>query len=641
MTVTPPGPGAPPRSGGIQPITQAVQALANQAVALAGRRGRPDLVAAIRAEAERFRASGATVVLAGETNSGKSSLLNALVGYPDLSPVDVDVATGVHLVVRYSPTPTARVYLGEDPQGKPIEFADIAEWATVGGNPGNTRGVRAVEIGLDHPLLRRGLILIDTPGVGGLQATHTEITLAAMRRADALVLVTDASAELAEPQLAFLTTASERVDLVIVALTKTDAYRGWATVLERNRSIVAKRAAGLAELSIVPVSSHYHLRAGILAESGNEGAAGTIRGLGAIPRLQAEISARVIDRLELVRLRNLVRVCAMTIERLKLADLVQDTEADPELLEAMETERARMTALRHADAAWPRDLADGFQLLALSLNTELNRRVSELKRRYETTAAESPMPQLKNDLSRDLDLALRAMWTELAVAFADGVTNVLSTTADQLQLDRAGLPSAELDIPDRVLELPAMRGSAGFAGGQADLIGEIRTIAFGALPGAGIAGYAAQAMTGTLLGAALVPVGLAAGLILGVVAVAGSRRRRAELQDRQAAVTLVRDTLENVRTEVPPVLQRELTTVRSASERAIRAVLAARAEDLTAALKGRETLLREDAAARRVRHQQATQRLAELKPIEEDARRLATQLRRAAPGPPSGASASV
>ena len=219
------------------------------------------------------------MVLAGETNSGKSSLLNALVGYADLSPVDVDVTTGVHVVVRYSPVPSARVYLDDDAQGRPIEFGEVAQWATVAGNPGNTRGVRAVEIGLDHPLLRRGLILIDTPGVGGLQATHTEITLAAMRRADALVFVTDASADLAD-RMACLTTASERVDVVIVALTKTDAYRGWATILERNRSIVAQRAAGLAEVSIVPVSSHYHLRAAIMSESGNEQSAGTIRGLG-------------------------------------------------------------------------------------------------------------------------------------------------------------------------------------------------------------------------------------------------------------------------------------------------------------------------------------------------------------------------
>ena len=641
MTGQPPGSEAQPVRAGVQPITQAVQTLANQVVAVAGRRGRPELVATIRAEADRFRAGGATVVLAGETNSGKSSLLNALVGYPDLSPVDVDVTTGVHVVVRYSPVPSARVYLEDDGQGRPIEFGEVGQWATVVGNPGNARGVRAVEIGLDHPLLRRGLILIDTPGVGGLQATHTEITLAAMRRADALVFVTDASAELAEPQLAFLTTASERVDVVIVALTKTDAYRGWATILERNRSIVAQRAAGLAEVSIVPVSSHYHLRAAILSESGNEQSAGTIRGLGAIPRLQAELSARVLDRLELVRLRNLVRVCAMTIERLKLADVVQDTEADPELVEAMETERARMTALRHADAAWPRDLADGFQLLALSLNTELNRRVAELKRRYETVAADSPMANVKDDLSKDLDLALRALWTELAVAFADGVTNVLSTTAEQLELDRAGLPSAALDLPDRLLDLPEMRGSSGLAGGKTDLIGEIRTIAFGALPGAGLATYAAQATTATFLGISLIPLGLAAGLILGVVAVAGSRRRRAELQDRQAAVTLVRDTLENVRTEVPPLVQRELTTVRSATEHAIRAVLAARAEDLTSALKGRESMLREDAAARRARHQQGAQRLAELKPIEDETRRLATQLRRALPGPPPGTPASA
>ena len=567
-------------------------------------------------------------MLVGEANSGKSSLLNALVGRADLSPVDADVTTGVHIVVRYAPVTTARVYLEDEPRGRSIELADVAQWATVIGNPGNQRGVRAVEIGLDHPLLARGLILVDTPGVGGLAATHNEVTLAALRRADALIFVTDASAELAEPQVAFLIKASERVDTVIVALTKTDSYRGWATVMERNRSILAKRAAAISEVSIIPVSSHYHLRAALLDDSGNQAAAGTIRGLGGVSRLEAEISARVLDRLAVLRLLNLVRVCGLVLERLKLVDQAQEGEADPHLLRSMEAERARMAELRHADAAWPRELADGFQLLSLSMNTDLNRRLAELKRRYEAVAADAPLAALKADLPRDLDTALRALWTEVAVAFADGVTGLLSTTAERLRLERAGLPAAELDLPEHMVGVAAARGSPGLQVAPTDVVGELRTIVFGALPGAGLAAYAAQLMTGTLIGLALVPVGLVAGLFLGVAAVTSSRRRRAELMDRQAAVTLVRDTVEDLRTEGPAALQRELTGVRSVTERAIRDLLAARGDELSAALKGHEALLREDVASRRQRRDEAAARLAELQPLDATARRLTATLRK-------------
>lgn len=637
MTAGKPQPAGATHPANVSSIRDAVQELANRTVAIATRRERSDLADAIRAEAQHFRSGGATIVLAGEPNSGKSSLLNALIDWPDLSPVDADVTTGVHLVVRYAPTPGAFVYLDDEAHGRQIEMADIATWATVAGNPRNERGVRAVEVGLDHPLLRRGLVIIDTPGVGGLDATHTEVTLAAMRRADALVFVADASAELAEPQLKFLATATERVDAVIVALTKVDAYRGWATVMERNRAIMAQRAASLADASIIPVSSHYHARASSLLDAGNEAAAGTIRGLGAIPRLRAELSSRVLDRLELVRLRNLLRVCALTLERIKLPDVAQEVDADPALVEAMEFERARMLALRQADASWPRELADGFTLLQLNVNTELNRRLTDLRRHYETLASDAPLAQVRDELSRDLDLALRAMWTEVTVMFVDRVTTLLSTTAASLDLDRAGLPSSTLAIPERVFELPARRAPAGMPANQSDLIGELRTIVFGALPGAGLATYAAQVMTGTVLGMALIPAGLAAGLILGVVAVAGGRKRRAELHDRQAALTLVRDTLENIRTEAPPVIQSELTAVRSASERAIREVLATRAADLATALKGREAMLREDAAARKARRQAAAQRLAELGPLESEIQQVAAQLRRMTPRTPQPA----
>jgi len=57
------------------------------------------------AELRRGQLTRPSVVLVGETKRGKSSLVNALLGVPDLSPVDAAVATATYL--HFSPGPAA------------------------------------------------------------------------------------------------------------------------------------------------------------------------------------------------------------------------------------------------------------------------------------------------------------------------------------------------------------------------------------------------------------------------------------------------------------------------------------------------------------------------------------------------------
>ena len=54
--------------------------------------------------------------------------------------------------------------------------------------------------------------------------------MALLASADALLFVTDASAELSSSELEFLEQASQRCPTVIAALTKTDLYPEWRRV---------------------------------------------------------------------------------------------------------------------------------------------------------------------------------------------------------------------------------------------------------------------------------------------------------------------------------------------------------------------------------------------------------------------------
>ena len=86
------------------------------------------------------------------------------------------------------------------------------------------------------------------------------MTLAALSDADALIFVLDASAPLSRPELNFLSKASQRIESVILVLTKTDVFPGWRTILDENRQLLQQYAPRFADQEIIPVRSPLVLR---------------------------------------------------------------------------------------------------------------------------------------------------------------------------------------------------------------------------------------------------------------------------------------------------------------------------------------------------------------------------------------------
>ena len=101
----------------------------------------------------------------------------------------------------------------------------------------------------------RGSALVDTPGVGGLDAGHARMTLVALGQADALLFVLDARAPISGPERAFLEQASERIETVIFALTKIDMFPGWDTVRREDVEFLARHVPRFASAAVVPGNS--------------------------------------------------------------------------------------------------------------------------------------------------------------------------------------------------------------------------------------------------------------------------------------------------------------------------------------------------------------------------------------------------
>jgi hypothetical protein len=223
---------------------------------------RPDLTARLLQTRQRLVDPATRVLVIGEFKQGKSLLVNALVNAP-ICPVDDGIATAVPTAVRYSETPVVTlVHEGDEGDETPVNISvpieQLAEYVSEAGNPGNRRGLQYVEVGIPRQLLQAGLVLVDTPGVGGLGSVYGASTMAALPTADAVVLVSDAAQEYTAPELEFLRAAVRLCPNVVCVLTKIDFYPDWRRIAERNAQNL--REAGI-EAELFPVSSTLRLHA--------------------------------------------------------------------------------------------------------------------------------------------------------------------------------------------------------------------------------------------------------------------------------------------------------------------------------------------------------------------------------------------
>jgi hypothetical protein len=220
--------------------------------------GRDDLTARLNMAKRRLDDPAFRVLVVGEFKQGKSSLVNALLNAP-VCPVDDDIATSAPTAVQYAEQLGARVLYSppdDDPDAEPeavdVPVDRVREYVTEATNPANERRVQWVEIGVPRKLLADGLVLVDTPGVGGLGSVHGAITAAALPMADGVLFLSDASQEFSEPEMTFLKQALSLCPNVCCVLTKTDFYPAWRKILDLDKGHLADAKL---DLEILPVSS--------------------------------------------------------------------------------------------------------------------------------------------------------------------------------------------------------------------------------------------------------------------------------------------------------------------------------------------------------------------------------------------------
>lgn len=198
---------------------------------IAAEENRPELIERLEPEMKRFELGLFRIVVMGEIKKGKTSFVNALLGTPDLLPVASDIATSVVYKVIYGPERKFKVFFKPDiDTGKRrdplvIQQGEIADYGTESGNPLNRRQVDFIGVEEPNPMLKEGIVLIDTPGVGGLYKAHREISWRYAPNADAIFFVLDSvETVMSRDEVAFLKELKDRLKKqVFFVQTKIDA----------------------------------------------------------------------------------------------------------------------------------------------------------------------------------------------------------------------------------------------------------------------------------------------------------------------------------------------------------------------------------------------------------------------------------
>lgn len=164
----------------------------------------------------------------GQFKRGKSTFINALLRAVVVPTAAVPL-TAVPTFIAWAPTPSVRVSYLDGRAVDEFEPRDIdqvrerlADFVTEEGNPANRRRVARVDAVLPADILRDGVVLIDTPGIGSTLLHNTGAALAILPECDAALFIMSADPPITEAETAFRAQVRAQVVRLFFVLNKID-----------------------------------------------------------------------------------------------------------------------------------------------------------------------------------------------------------------------------------------------------------------------------------------------------------------------------------------------------------------------------------------------------------------------------------
>ncbi|CAM3922947.1 dynamin family protein [Kibdelosporangium persicum] len=566
-----------------------------------------------------------TVVTLGETNRGKSSLVNALLDRPGLSPVDADVATATYLIFGHAEEWEARACYPGHLAPIQVDLGQLVNWVSAGHDlPEGHLPPRYVEVDGPVELLSK-ISIVDTPGVGGLDSVHGELALEAAASATALLFVVDASAPFTVGELNFLRNVGDRVETVLFALSKVDQYRGWRQVLEANQSLLRDHAPRFADSEFHPVSARMYEMAG---KAPNQQAADMLKERSGLAALADALQELVIGKAAMLAEANTMRALTTSLDEVKVQLTAESraltTGADE--AKALRARKEELTAQRKSAArGWQVKLRGEIQRTRVENTHEVSREMRDMQtwfRQAIDVADRETLAALPGQVDAALQLVSRRISTSVGARLNKiGETVLVGLFSPdelvmlQAQYARAGQPPVVLRSPEKRPgtsedKLMVMMGISGGVG-----LGKLATLPLG------LFGAAAAGTLGVIVAPVTIVLGLGAGWWI-------SRTRR-HSQDKQHMKTWLTDAIADARSTLDQMVADQLIQAEQELSLALDDALGRRIAAIEEELREVDKAMRLDATERSKRLQAVNKHLAQVESGSETAKALLARIRTA------------
>ena len=510
---------------------QRLAAVCDGVRAIAERSGRKDLAGRLDQARAALADTEVSVVVIGEFKQGKSTLVNALVGAP-VCPVDDVIATSVPTVVRWGERPGAALITEFADEGQTIRTevdpGRLREYVTERASEAGLVGELHAEVVLPRPLLSDGLVLVDTPGAGRARA-RISTNLALLPQADAALMVTDATQELTDPELSFLSRAAALCPRVTQVISKTDLHHDWRGIVEADRAHLA--AAGL-EVPVRVTSALLH----DLAVSENDP---ELRREARVDELATHLRTEVRGQVLADRRGAIAAEISAVCDLLGMAhraelEVLGRPENGAVVVQSLQEAEASAEQLTRRSSRWQQTLSDGSADLLSDIEFDLRDRLREVGREAEQLIDASDPGKAWEDIGTWLADAITQAVSDNFIWTHQRSLHLAEAVARHFTLDGKGaLPELSLAGTEQALR----------SVGDLDFVQSGR-LSIGQKIMIGMKGsYGGVLMFGlmtTLAGMALVnPISVAAGLIMGGFAYRQDAAQRLE-QRRAEAKAAVR-----------------------------------------------------------------------------------------------------
>ncbi len=200
------------------------------------------------------------LVIVGQFKRGKSTFINALLS-DNIVPSSILPLTSIVTIIQYSDTKKAIVKF-LDNHDETVEISEIEKYVTEKHNPENKLQVKEVYVYHPSEYLKKGVRIIDTPGIGSVFKHNTDVAYSFLPYCDAAVFLMSPDPPLGESEIEFLKNVKVYTEKFFFVLNKIDIVSDdeLDEVVEFNKNLL-KEYTESEDIKIYPISARNALKA--------------------------------------------------------------------------------------------------------------------------------------------------------------------------------------------------------------------------------------------------------------------------------------------------------------------------------------------------------------------------------------------